>query len=81
MHVKIIKRYSNRKLYDTELSQYINETELLDYIRSGQTVQVLMNITEEDVTKQILWRAIAMKQDANEFSLDSLFRMVTEGIK
>jgi polyhydroxyalkanoate synthesis repressor PhaR len=46
----IIKRYPNRKLYDTEAKQYITLEGIADLIRRGQEVQVVDYATGEDLT-------------------------------
>ena len=48
--MKTIRRYSNRKLYDTEESRYITLDEIGAFLRSGGEVQVLDSRTGEDIT-------------------------------
>lgn len=47
---RIIKRYGNRKLYDTVRSEYINLDDVRDLVRSGEEVRVVDNRTGEDLT-------------------------------
>ena len=47
---KIIKRYQNRKLYDTETSSYITLEEIAELIRQGQELKVIDKVTGEDLT-------------------------------
>lgn len=47
---RVIKRYSNRKLYDTKDSRYVTLLEIAEYVRSGEDVQVIDNATKEDKT-------------------------------
>lgn len=47
---RIIKRYSNRKLYDTRGSSYVTLLQIAEMIRSGEDVQVIDNATKEDKT-------------------------------
>lgn len=47
---RLIKRYLNRKLYDTSKSQYITLDELFKLIQSGISVQVLDNKSNLDIT-------------------------------
>lgn len=54
----IIKKYGNRRLYDTEKSGYITLNQLADTIRKGHTVKVLDAKTREDVTAFILTQVI-----------------------
>jgi polyhydroxyalkanoate synthesis repressor PhaR len=48
--MKTIKRYPNRKLYDTERSRYITLDEIGVFLRSGGEVQVVDSRTGEDIT-------------------------------
>ena len=43
---RIIKRYSNRKLYDTRDSRYVTLLDLGELIRNGQDIQVIDKATE-----------------------------------
>lgn len=52
--MKIIKRYPNRKLYDTEASRYVNLEELAQLIREGVDLKVMDARTGEDLTSVIL---------------------------
>lgn len=47
---RMIKRYSNRKLYDTRDSRYVTLLEIAELVRAGEDVQVIDNATKEDKT-------------------------------
>ena len=47
---RIIKRYSNRKLYDTQGSSYVTLLQIAEMIRGGEEVQIIDNATKEDKT-------------------------------
>jgi polyhydroxyalkanoate synthesis repressor PhaR len=53
-----IKRYPNRKLYDTEAKQYITLEGITALIRDGQEVQVTDHATGEDLTTVTLTQII-----------------------
>jgi polyhydroxyalkanoate synthesis repressor PhaR len=53
-----IKRYNNRKLYDTEASEYVSLSDIAELVRSGETVEVVDNATGEDLTAQTLTQII-----------------------
>lgn len=53
-----IKRYDNRKLYDTETSEYVSLSDIADLVQSGETVEVVDNATGEDITAQTLTQII-----------------------
>jgi polyhydroxyalkanoate synthesis repressor PhaR len=48
--MKLIKRYTNRKLYDTERSSYVTLEEIADMVRAGEEVRIVDNRTGEDLT-------------------------------
>jgi polyhydroxyalkanoate synthesis repressor PhaR len=54
----VIKRYPNRKLYDTEAKQYITLERIAELIRQGQEVQVVDHATGEDLTALTLTQVI-----------------------
>ena len=58
---KIIKRYSNRKLYDTERSCYVTLDEIALMIREGENIQIIDKNSGEDLTSvtfaQIIFEA------------------------
>lgn len=53
-----IKRYDNRKLYDTETSEYVSLSDIADLVQSGETVEVVDNATGQDITAQTLTQII-----------------------
>lgn len=54
----LIKRYPNRKLYDTEAKQYVTLEQIAELIRSGNDVQVIDHETGEDLTSLTLSQVI-----------------------
>jgi polyhydroxyalkanoate synthesis repressor PhaR len=57
--VIVIKRYPNRKLYDTTAKHYVSLDIISDKIREGEDVQVVDNATGDDVTLMVLAQIIA----------------------
>ena len=51
---RVIKRYSNRKLYDTKDSKYVTLLEIADLIRAGEDIKVIDNSSKEDKTEVTL---------------------------
>ena len=51
---KVIKRYQNRKLYDTHESSYVTLDEIAKMIRAGEDVRVIDNKTKNDITASTL---------------------------
>jgi polyhydroxyalkanoate synthesis repressor PhaR len=54
----LLKKYANRRLYDTEQSKYVTLNEVAQRIRSGQQVEVIDAKSKEDVTAFILSQII-----------------------
>lgn len=54
----VIKRYPNRKLYDTKEKRYVTLDGIADLIRAGQEVQVLDHTSGEDLTAVTLTQII-----------------------
>jgi polyhydroxyalkanoate synthesis repressor PhaR len=55
---RVIKRYGNRKLYDVEASAYVSLEDVAALIRRGETVEVVDNVTSEDITAQTLTQIV-----------------------
>jgi len=77
---RIIKKYANRRLYDTETSQSITLQDVSDLIGSGESVQVLEAKTDKDITRSVLIHIVADREMlgqpvlSNEF-LEGLIRV------
>ena len=55
---RVIKRYANRKLYDTRSSQYVTLDQIAQMIRAGEEVRVLDNSSKDDLTSVTLAQII-----------------------
>lgn len=55
---RVIKRYGNRKLYDVQASEYVSLEQIASLIRAGETVEVVDNVTGEDITAQTLTQIV-----------------------
>jgi len=53
-----IKKYSNRRLYDSTSSSYINIEELIQFVRDGEEVEIIEDTTGKDITNNILLQSI-----------------------
>jgi len=60
----VIKKYGNRRLYDTSGSRYVNLDDIAAMIRQGKTVQVVDATSGEDLTRVILTQIIT--EDAKD---------------
>lgn len=63
-----IKRYGNRRLYNTETRSYVNYEELTKLIRDGHDIKVVDSTSKEDVTKAVLLQLI-LEEEKNNWSI------------
>ena len=61
---RVIRKYPNRRLYDTSAGKYVNLDEIGALIRAGEEVQVVDAKTGEDVTRVVLTQIIV--EDAKD---------------
>lgn len=66
---RIIKRYSNRKLYDTKGSRYVTLLQVAEMVREGEEVQIIDNNTKDDLTEITLAQIIYEEQKARSRSV------------
>jgi len=57
-----IKKYANRRLYDTESSSYITLDRLAEMVREGREFEVVDAKTGEDITRQVLTQIIVEEE-------------------
>ena len=69
--LRLIKRYGNRKLYDTSESRYITLDEIARLVRSGNDVKVIDNENGDDLTA-ITFAQIILEEEKRRSSLISL---------
>ena len=67
--VRVIKRYSNRKLYDTKDSRYVTLLQIAGMVREGEEVQIIDNNTKDDLTEVTLAQIIYEEQKAHSRSV------------
>lgn len=60
---KLIKRYSNRKLYDTERSTYVTLEEIEQMVKDGEDLRIIENSSKEDITHITLAHIIFEQQE------------------
>lgn len=59
---RIIKKYPNRRLYDTELSSYVTLDDIRQLVLSYRPFKVLDNKSGEDITRSILMQIISEQE-------------------
>lgn len=77
----IIKRYANRKLYDTFRKEYITLNGLSELIRQGAEIQVIDNESGEDLTARTLTQIILEQENlgSNLISKSFLTNLIRTG--
>lgn len=73
-NVRVIKRYANRKLYDTERSCYVTLEDLATLIREGEEVKIIDNKSSEDLTTVTLAQIVFETEKKLAFMPLSLLR-------
>ena len=78
---RIIKRYANRKLYDTCESRYVTLHEVAEFVRKRQDVRIVDNRTKEDLTNVTLAQIIYEEEKAGDSDArrGSLLTFIQEG--
>jgi polyhydroxyalkanoate synthesis repressor PhaR len=73
-----IKRYSNRKLYDTSQSRYITLAELGERVRRGENIEVIDNDTKADLTEMTLTQVLMTQQKQKQKGIRNLVQNQAE---
>ena len=71
--MRTIKRYSNRKLYDTEDKRYITLEQIAALVRENKDIKVVDNQTGEDLTTVTLSQILLEQEKRKETSLPKSF--------
>lgn len=72
----ILKKYSNRRLYDTEQSTYVTLDQVAEMIKSGRTIKVIEATSKEDVTSFILNQIILEESKKHAMLPASLLHLI-----
>jgi polyhydroxyalkanoate synthesis repressor PhaR len=75
---RIIKKYPNRRLYDTEVSRYITLDEVRQLVMENVKFRVQDKNTHEDITRSILLQVIAEQEEGGNpiFTTELLTRVI-----
>lgn len=75
---RVIKKYPNRRLYDTEVSRYITLEEVRLLVMENVKFRVLDKNTHEDITRSILLQVIAEQEEGGNpiFTTELLIRVI-----
>ena len=74
----LIKRYANRKLYNTQTSRYITLKGIAELIEADQEVRVIDNETGDDITSVALSQILVDSERSNSTVPNSLFSQLME---
>lgn len=75
---RIIKKYPNRRLYDTEVSSYIKLDDVRQLVLDHEEIQVVDAKTGDDLTRSVLLQIIAEHEEQGEplFTTQLLTRLI-----
>ena len=75
---RLIKKYPNRRLYDTELSRYITLVDIRDLVLRGVEFHVVDTNSNEEITRQILMQIIMEEESGGRplFSANMLAQLI-----
>jgi polyhydroxyalkanoate synthesis repressor PhaR len=75
---RLIKKYPNRRLYDTEESRYITLTDVQKLVREGAEIKVVDTQSGDDITRSILIQIINEQEASGNpmFTTDVLTRFI-----
>jgi len=72
---RLIKKYANRRLYDTESSSHVTLEGIHDLIIAGHDIKVVDDTSGEDISRAILLQIIAEREQRGRPILDAKFLM------
>jgi polyhydroxyalkanoate synthesis repressor PhaR len=79
--MRLIRRYTNRKLYDTRESRYVTLEQLAEFIRHGDEIRVVDAATERDLTSAKLAQIIFEEEKrAGRLPVDQLRQIIRDGL-
>jgi polyhydroxyalkanoate synthesis repressor PhaR len=64
--VRIIKKYPNRRLYDTEVSRYITLADVRSLVMAGVEFRVVDTSNDDDITRAILLQIMLEEESGGE---------------
>jgi polyhydroxyalkanoate synthesis repressor PhaR len=79
--MRIIRRYSNRKLYDTQESHYVTLSQVATLVRSGEEIRVIAKETNNDLTAATLALIIFEEEKRGpRLPINGLRRIIQTGV-
>jgi len=83
---RIIKKYPNRRLYDTTLSKYITLSDVKELVMSGEEFQIIDAKSKEEITRTILLQIIIEQEEdgapmLSTYTLEQLIRFYGDPVQ
>jgi polyhydroxyalkanoate synthesis repressor PhaR len=79
--MRTIKRYANRKMYDMSEHRYLTLPQLGALVAGGESVYVIEQATERDITSQVLAQVLYEREKAGPvLPVAGLERVIREGL-
>lgn len=63
---RIIKKYPNRRLYDTEISSYVTLEDIRQLVQDGDAFEVQDAKTQQDLTRSVLLQIITEREEQGQ---------------
>ena len=54
----VLRKYANRKIYDSRTSRYLSTEDLLNILKEGEDIKVISDVSSDDITQVVLARII-----------------------
>jgi len=64
--MRLLKKYPNRRLYDTQTSSYVTLSQVCELVRAGEELQIIDSDSEEDITRSVLLQIILEMESKDE---------------
>jgi polyhydroxyalkanoate synthesis repressor PhaR len=79
--MRTIRRYSNRKLYDTQTSRYVTLAQIAAIIRTGDDIQVVDKNTGKDLTTATMAQIIFEEtKEGQSLPVTGLRKIIVSGL-
>src|ERR1700745_3477674 len=77
---RVVKRYANRKLYDTQKSRYVTLDQIAEMIRGGEDVKIVAKNNKEDLRASTRTQIIFEEEKKQRFlPLSALRNIIQSG--
>jgi len=73
--MRTIKRYNNRKLYDTKQSKYVTLEDIKVLVKNDIEFEIIDNASKKDLTKRFLLTALSTCEFLELAEIKSIIRM------